>query len=73
MTRRKAIKGLAHRPRPRLHEPRSVTRHLVDLDVDAVARLAFAPVVLQRVRDQQQLERIALDRVHGERGSVERD
>ena len=46
-------------PRPaRLHEPRGVAGHLVDFDVDLVARLALAPGRhLQRVRDQQHFER----------------
>jgi hypothetical protein len=37
---------------PRLHQPRGVPGHLVDLDVDRVASLAFAPGRhFQRVRD----------------------
>ena len=56
------------------HEPRGVAGHLVDLDIDAVARFPLSPGRhLQRVRDEKHLERIAVDRVHRERRPIERD
>src|SRR5271165_1557511 len=59
---------------PRLDQPRGVARHLIDLEVDSVAGLAFAPGRhRERMRDQERLERVAVDGVDGERGPVERD
>ena len=57
-----------------LDEPRGVAGYLVDLNVNALARLAFAPGChRQRVGDQENLEGVALDSVNGERGPVQRD
>ena len=72
--RHKPPTGMHNHAPPRLHEPRGVAGHLVDLDIDLVARVALAPGRhLQSVRNQQHLERIALDRIDRERRPVERD
>ena len=57
----------------RLDQPRRVARHLVDLDVDAIADLPSAQRRhLERVRNQQHFEPVAVDRVDGQRHAVER-
>src|SRR6478752_1814028 len=57
----------------RVRKPRGVPGHGIDLEVDAVAGLGGAPGRDgERVRDHHHRERVALDNVDGERGSVER-
>src|SRR6185436_2859286 len=57
----------------RFLEARNIARNQVDFEVDAITDLALVPRGhLQRVRDQQALETIALDLVDGERGAGER-
>ena len=58
----------------RLHQPRRVAGHQVDLEVDLVAgRERAERRHLQRVRDDQHREGVAVDLVDGERHAVERD
>jgi hypothetical protein len=66
--KREAIKGSARSPLapPSFDQPRGVADHLVDLDGDAVAPGRH----LERVRNEKDLEIVAVDRVDGERGSA---
>jgi hypothetical protein len=51
----------------RLDQSRSVARHLIDLDIDPIACFPSAPCGDgERVRDQQHLEILALDGIHGQ-------
>src|SRR3569832_640003 len=58
----------------RFHQPRRVARLGVDFEIDVVARLERADRGhLERMRDDQHREIVALDRVHGQRHAVDRD